>query len=156
MSVYFAYGSNMHRHVMATHAPTAQSVGVGALANHRFVITADGYASVEPKHTQTVYGVLWRIGPRDRVRLDAWENSAGGLYRATNLSVQHAGGRCSALTYVARKQPAGRAKAGYMELVVAAALEWQLPPAYVAHLRGFLLKRPRGMTWRSLKEFGWT
>ncbi len=146
----------MHRDVMATHAPTAKPVGIGVLANHCFVITADGYASVNPKRTQAVYGVLWRIGPRDRVRLDAWENIAGGLYRAKLLPVQHAGHRCKALTYIARQQPVGPAKAGYMELVVAAALEWKLPTAYIAHLRRFLPKRSCGATWRSLKEYGWT
>lgn len=156
MNLYFAYGSNMRPDVMATHAPTAKPVGVGALANHRFVITADGFASIEPKQTQTVYGVIWRIEPRDRVRLDAWENIAGGLYRAKNLPVQDAGHRYVALTYMARKRPAGRAKAGYMELVIAAALEWQLPPAYIAQLRRFLPKRPCGVTWRSLREYGWT
>ena len=156
MILYFAYGSNMHRDVMATHAPNAVPLGVGALANYAFVITADGYASIEPKQARTVYGVLWRIESRDRVRLDAWENVAGGLYRAKILPVQHASRRYSALTYIARQQPAGRAKAGYMELLIAAALEWQLPPAYIAYLRRFLPKRPGGVTWRSLKEYGWT
>jgi cation transport regulator ChaC len=156
VNLYFAYGSNMHPDVMATHAPTARSVGVGALANHRFVITADGFASIELKRTQTVYGVIWRIGSRDRVRLDAWENIAGGLYQAKNLPVQNAGHRYIALTYIARQRPDGRAKAGYMELVIAAALEWQLPPPYIAQLRRFLPKRPCSVTWRSLKEYGWT
>ena len=156
MNLYFAYGSNMHRDVMATHAPTAKPVGVGALANYRFVITADGYASIEPKRPRTVYGVIWRIGSRDRVRLDAWENIAGGLYRAKNLAVQNAGRRYIALTYMGRKRPAGLPKAGYMELVIAAALEWQLPPAYITYLRRFSPKRPCGVTWRSLKEYGWT
>jgi AIG2-like family len=146
----------MHRDVMATHAPTAKPVGVAALANHRFLITADGYASVAPKRTQVVYGVLWRIEPRDRARLDAWENIAAGLYRAKNLPVQNAGHRYIALTYIGRQRPDGRAKAGYMELVIAAALEWQLPQAYIAYLRRFLPKRPCGATWRCLKEYGWT
>jgi AIG2-like family len=154
--LYFAYGSNMHRDVMATHAPNAVPLGVGALANYAFVITADGYASIEPKQRRTVYGVLWRIESRDRVRLDAWENVAGGLYRAEILPVQHVSRRYSALTYTARQRAAGRAKAGYVELLIAASLEWQLPAAYIEYLRRFLPKRPGGVTWRSLKEYGWT
>lgn len=146
----------MHRDVMATHAPAAAPLGVAALANCCFVITADGYGSIVPKQKRTVYGVLWRIGSRDHVRLDAWENVAGGLYRARILPVQHAGRRYNALTYIARRQPAGRAKAGYVELLIAAALEWQLPQAYVASLRRLLPKRRGGATWRSLKEHGWT
>jgi hypothetical protein len=156
VNLYFAYGSNMHRHVMATHAPDARPVGVAALADYRFLITADGFASIEPERPRTVFGVLWRIEPRDRVRLDAWENVVGGLYRAVQLPVYHAGRRCAALTYLARRRPPGRAKAGYMELVIAAALEWQLPEAYIGFLQQFLPQRPGGATWRSLKEFGWT
>ena len=97
------------------------------LADHRFVITADGYASVEPSRAQTVHGVLWRITPRDRVLLDAWENVGGGLYRAETLPVRGAGGRMAALVYFARPGPEGRAKPGYIELVIAAAREWDLP-----------------------------
>ncbi len=73
---------------MQKYAPGARALGVAELADHRFVITADGYASVEPLRAQTVHGVLWRITPRDRVLLDAWENVGGGLYRAETLPVR--------------------------------------------------------------------
>jgi hypothetical protein len=86
--LHFAYGANMHRAVMQRHAPAAKLIGVAALSNHRFVITADGYASVEPARAQSVHGVLWRITPRDRVTLDVWENVAGKLYRAETLPVR--------------------------------------------------------------------
>ena len=83
----------MSRAVMRKYAPGARALGVAELADHRFVITADGYASVEPARARTVHGVLWRITPRDRVMLDAWENVGGGLYRAETLAVRGAGGR---------------------------------------------------------------
>jgi len=156
VSLYFAFGSNMHRKVMDTHAPNAKPLGVAALAHHRFLITADGYASIEPARARTVFGVLWRIDSHDRVRLDAWENVSGGLYRAVHLPVRYDDRRYVALTYIARRRPSGRAKAGYMELVIAAALEWRLPEAYICCLRQYLSERPGGATWRSLKEFGWT
>ena len=80
------------------------------LADHRFVITADGYASVEPARAQTVHGVLWRITPRDRVMLDAWENVGGGLYRAETLAGARRGrAHVPALVYFAR--PGGRGAA---------------------------------------------
>lgn len=145
----------MSRAVMHKHAADAEPVGVAALKNHRFVITADGYASITPTRTETVYGVLWRLTPRDCVTLAAWENIAGGLYRAKTLPVQQAGRRQMVLTYVARPRQAGRAKAGYMELVIAAALEWQLPQAYIDRLRRWLPRRPGGAGPRKLKEFGW-
>lgn len=156
MILHFAYGSNMNRAVMGKHAPLAEPVGVAALSNYRFVITADGYASIERKRRQTVYGVLWRLTPRDRATLDGWENIAGGLYTAETLPVLAAGRRRMALTYVGRPLPLGRSKTGYMELVIAAALEWHLPPAYVYSLRRWLPRGPAGAGSRRLEEFGWT
>jgi hypothetical protein len=154
--LHFAYGSNMHRVVMRRHAPNAEPVGVATLADYRFVVTADGYASVEPARTHAVYGVLWRLTPRDRAALDAWENIAGGLYRAKTLLVLGAGRRLSALVYVARPCAHGRPKGGYMELVLAAARAWNLPGDYIASLQRWLPAQPLGAGARNLKEFRWT
>jgi cation transport regulator ChaC len=157
--LHFAYGSNMHRAVMHTHAPAAEPVGIGELANFRFVITADGYASVAPKRGETVHGVLWRLTARDRVTLDAWEGIAARRYRAEMLPVECAGRRRPALVYVARPLPSGRPKAGYMELVIAAAREWKLPADYILSLRRWLPPRPpgnRGRTSEGFGEFRWT
>ena len=154
--LHFAYGSNMSRAAMRKHAPEAEPVGVAMLANRRFVITADGYASVVPKHAAAVYGVLWRLTPRDCITLAGWENLAAGLYRAETLPVRHAGRRRMALVYLARSRKAGPAKADYMELVIAAALEWHLPPVYIASIKRWLPKRPRGAGARERGEFGWT
>jgi hypothetical protein len=154
--LHFAYGSNMDRAVMRRHAPAAAPVGAATLANHRFVITADGYASVEAMRAHTVHGVLWRLTPRDRATLDAWENIAGGLYRVEMLPVHLSGRRRSALVYLARPRGMGRPKSGYMELVVAAAIEWKLPATYIASLRDWLPSCPGGAGARKLGEFGWT
>ena len=89
--LHFAYGANMHRAVMRSHAPAATPIGAASLADYRFVITADGYASVAAGAHATVHGVLWRMTPRDRVSLDAWENVAGELYSAAMLPVRQAG-----------------------------------------------------------------
>ena len=156
MILYFAYGANMSRAVMGTHAPQAAPIGVAKLAHYRFLITADGYASVAPRRTANVYGVLWRLRPRDRVMLDAWEDVAGGLYRARLLPVLHAGRRRRALVYIARPCPTGQPRAKYMEFVIAAALEWHLPRAYTQSLRRWLPGRGAGAGVRNLREFGWT
>jgi hypothetical protein len=153
--LHFAYGSNMSRAVMERHAPAARPVGVASPANHRFVISADGYATVVPARAQTVYGVLWRLTPRDRVMLDAWENVAARLYHAVFLTVRHACGRWPALVYIARSSREGRAKAGYVELVISAAREWDLPDDYVALLQRWRPAYPRGGSGRKLGEFGW-
>jgi cation transport regulator ChaC len=152
--LHFAYGSNMDRAVMLKHAPAAEPVGVASLANHRFVITADGYASVEPARGQTVHGVLWRLTPRDRVVLNIWENVASGRYGAEMLPVHRAGRRRPALVYVARLHRAGWPKPGYMELVVAAARAWNLPPDYTAFLQRWLPPRPLRAGAAGARKFG--
>jgi hypothetical protein len=154
--LHFAYGSNMHRAIMRKHAPAAEPVGVARLAHYRFVITADGYASIEPARAQAVHGVLWRLTPRDRVTLDAWENIAGGLYRAETMPVLAAGRRHPALVYLARPRATGAPKAGYMEIVVAAARAWDLPAGYIDSLKAWLPSRQAGSGHRKLGDTAWT
>jgi hypothetical protein len=152
--LHFAYGSNMDRAIMRRHAPAAEPLGIASLAAHRFVITADGYASVVPERAHTVHGLLWRLTPRDRVTLDLWESVSSGQYRAKIMPVICAGRLRPALVYVARPQPAGRPKAGYMELVLAAARAWYLPPDYIASLHAWLPAQPRGAGTRKLASPG--
>jgi AIG2-like family len=153
--LHFAYGSNMDRAIMRRYAPSADPLGVGVLAHHRFMITANGYASIAPARAQTVHGVLWRLTPRDRVTLDLWENVASGIYRPKIHLVRWRGKQHRALVYIARASPFGRPKAGYMELVLAAAQVWNLPADYVALLQHWTSERALGAGTRNLKEFGW-
>lgn len=151
MTPHFAYGANMSRAVMRRYAPGARALGRAELPGHRFVITADGYASVETWRGSSVHGVLWQITPRDRVLLDAWENVDAGLYRAATLAVTCEGRRRPALVYLARPGRAGRPKPGYIELVVAAAREWTLPEVYINSLQ---MWSPRpGADARKIEEF---
>jgi hypothetical protein len=152
MTLHFAYGANMSRAIMRRHARDAEPLGVAELTGHRIVITGDGYASVEPARAQTVHGVLWRITPRDRVTLDAWENVSAGLYRAETVPVRHAGELMPALVYYARPRGEGRPKPGYIELVVAAAREWNLPPRHIRALEAWLGLKPLGAGNRKLKD----
>ena len=152
--LHFAYGSNMHRAVMRKHAPAAQPLSPARLEGYRFVITVDGYASVMPDRSRCVHGLLWRLSPRDRVTLDLWENIAKGLYLPKMLPVRDAGARRPVLVYVARWRPLGRARPGYMEIVVEAARELELPAGYIASLEEWLPRRQLGAGHRRLEEFG--
>ena len=91
------------RHVGAR--PGEALLGAATLANYRFVIARSRVAGV--------HGVLWRLTPRDRATLDAWENIAAGLYRAETLPGRGpAGRRRMALVYIAApRRGAGRAAA---------------------------------------------
>ena len=152
--LHFAYGSNMHRAVMRKHAPEAVALGgVGRLKDYRFLVTADGYASVAPHPGGCVYGLLWRLTARDRITLDLWENIGAGLYRAVMLPIVVAGGRRRALVYVARARPRGVPRPGYMEIVVVAARECELPADYVASLQRWLPRQALSAGHRSLGEF---
>ena len=153
MTLHFSYGANMSRAVMRRHAPNARALGVAELADHRFVITGDGYASVEPLRAHVLHGVLWRITPRDRVMLDLWENVEGGLYRTETILVRGPDGHAPALVYIARPAGEGRPKPGYIELVVKAAREWDLPEPYIRSLQEWMPVRSLGSDVRKIGEF---
>ncbi len=108
MTLYFAYGSNMSRTWMRQLCPTAQALGTAVLADHRFVVMSDGYASLVPHAGACVHGVLWRIAPGDIAPLDRYEDVAGGLYDRCTLPVQHRAIGVTALIYVGRSHAPGR------------------------------------------------
>jgi hypothetical protein len=146
MTLHFAYGSNMSRTHMAQRCPQAVALGVAMLPGWRFVIGPDGYASIAHERGGRLYGVLWRLSPRDLAALNAYENVQGGLYRMHTLPVRlqcsHSafperpnGGRpVAALVYIACRCGSGVPRAGYMELVLAAGREWYLPNSYLRAL----------------------
>jgi hypothetical protein len=154
--LHFAYGSNMCCAVMRKHASRAQPLGAASLSGYRFIISADGYASIAPARGVVMHGVLWRLTARDRSTLDAWEDTAGGRYRADILPVRHQDRGRMALVYRARPGERGCAKSGYMELVIAAAREWQLPSDYISALHRFMRPSRRGRSLRPHGEFRWT
>ena len=86
-----------------------------------------------------MFGVLWRLTPRDLAAVNAYESLDSGLYARRMLAVRHGGGgrrrgRVQALVYVARERRVGRPKPGYQDAVVAAARAWNLPADYVRGL----------------------
>lgn len=149
--LHFAYGANMHRAIMRRNAPAAVPVGVGSLADYRFTITVDGYASVTPATGDVVHGLVWRITPQDRMTLDVWESLDTGLYRVETLPIHHSGEHSPALVYIARESALGQPRAGYMELVIEAARVLGLPPDYIASLEPWL---PKGVAHDGRPRFG--
>jgi gamma-glutamylcyclotransferase (GGCT)/AIG2-like uncharacterized protein YtfP len=134
MTSYFAYGSNMNRAVMGRHCPSAVALGQATLDRHRFIVNADGYATVVPQPGARVRGVLWRVTARDIAALNTYESVDTGLYRAETVAVRTAHGLAPARIYVARSERPGRPRPGYLETVLDAAAGWNLPPDYIAEL----------------------
>ena len=135
MTLHFAYGSNMSRKGMAARCPDGEAVGPAILEDYRFIIMSDGYASVEPKLGQDVYGVLWRLTPRDLSGLNAYEGLQAGLYRRVMVPVPFDRARLNTLVYLGHTSAEGTPRPGYMESVIEAAQEWELPKDYIASLQ---------------------
>jgi gamma-glutamylcyclotransferase (GGCT)/AIG2-like uncharacterized protein YtfP len=133
--LHFAYGSNMSVPMMRRMCPAARCEGRAILPGYRVFIMREGYASIRraPVSRSCVHGVLWRLTARDLAALNAYENLAGGLYRAAIMTV-YADKRHAALVYVARRHGRGRPRPGYMEIVIAGAREAGLPARYVRDL----------------------
>ena len=61
MTLHFAYGSNMSRALMRRRCPGARGLGPARLEGWRYIITRDGYASLEiflwsPERELVAYG----------------------------------------------------------------------------------------------------
>src|SRR5436309_12966263 len=134
MTLYFAYGANMEPAAMQARCPTAAALGPARLTGWRYVI-ASGYGSIAPAAGATVFGVLWRLSPRDLAALNIFESLDSGLYRRVALTVERDGRPARALVYVGRRGGLPRPMPGYQERVIAAAAAWRLPPRYIAPLR---------------------
>lgn len=134
MRLYFAYGSNMDRAHMVRLCPLAEAYGVASLRSYKYVIAASGYATVIPWPGSFVHGVLWKVGPKEIAALDRYEDVAGGLYRAVQLPVKFNERLLRALVYLASGDKTGAVPAGYIEKIVAAAKDWDLPADYVDYL----------------------
>jgi hypothetical protein len=134
MPLHFSYGANMDRAGMAKRCPGAKALGPAVLDNYRFVITADGYASVSRATGESVHGVLWKLTPRDLAALNIFESLDSGLYRHVTLPVRIGGQRKQAGVYLGRRHE-GKPRPGYLEQIVAAAREWNLPHDHIARLQ---------------------
>jgi Gamma-glutamyl cyclotransferase, AIG2-like len=131
MILYFAYGANMQRGAMRARCPGARAVGPAALEGYRFFVGLDGWGSVRPARGATVHGVLWRLTPRDVVALHAYELLHKGLYEVRRLPVRVGARRLPAMVYLLRRRQPGKPKPGYVEMIAAAARDWQLPEPYI-------------------------
>lgn len=144
MTLYFAYGSNMHRAAMRGRCPGARAIGPARLDGYAFFIGVDGWGSVKVKPGATVHGVLWRLTPRDMTALHAYELLHKGLYDVRYLPVRIGRRRALAMIYVLRRRAPGRPKPGYVEMIAAAARGWNLPEPYVRSVERWSVSRWTG------------
>jgi gamma-glutamylcyclotransferase (GGCT)/AIG2-like uncharacterized protein YtfP len=152
LAPYFAYGSNMCREQMAKRCPGATPLGRAILMHHRFIITADGHASIVEERGARVVGVLWRITTAHARTLDGYEGVESGWYRRVALSVRYGSGQRVAFGYIGRTTEPGRSKPGYLDaIVLPAARDWKLPDPYVRELETWLRAGQGGFRAPGLK-----
>ena len=154
MTLYFAYGSNMSRALMGMRCAGAQPLGRAMLAGWRFMINRDGHGTIAPRSGDCVHGVLWRLSMRDLAALNAYEGVDTGLYARRLMPVRHGSRRVTALVYIARAGGKGRPRPSYVDVVVEAGRDWQLPEAYIRSLARRSLTRWRGARARDTGELG--
>ena len=132
---YFAYGANMHGIEMAERCPEAELIGAAVLKGYTFRIAKGGYGTVVAETGGVVHGVLWTISPDDERSLDDYEGVPQGLYQKMSVNVEQPdGSQVNAFAYHAADETPGKPNPGYLELVLAAAREQELPEDYVATL----------------------
>ncbi len=135
MPLYFAYGANMDTKTMTRRCPRSRPLGRARLAQRRFFIMAEGFASVAADPRANVHGVLWDLALSDVGALDRYEEVGRGLYMKIQQPVlREPAGSVRALVYVGRSLEPGAARPGYMEGVIAAGRDWGLPDPYLAFL----------------------
>jgi Gamma-glutamyl cyclotransferase, AIG2-like len=128
---YFAYGSNMSRAAMLRRCQAARAIGPAVLEGHRFFVGLDGWGSVARSAGDSVHGVLWDLTPRCLAALHAYELLHKGLYEVRRLPVRSGQRLMPAMVYLLRRRQPGLAKPGYVEMIAAAARDWQLPEPYI-------------------------
>jgi hypothetical protein len=152
--LHFAYGSNMSRALMRARCPDAEALGVATLAGWRFVVNPDGFGSIAPQPGTIVHGVLWRLSARDVAAVNAYESVDSGLYLRRHLVVRCGAQPATALVYIARRQGEGQPRPGYIDVVVEAARDWDLPDDYVRALARWAPPRWRRARPRDTGELG--
>lgn len=134
----------MARGAMARRCPTAYAVGPAVLDGYAFFVGIDGWGSVRRRGGARVHGVLWRLKPRDRAALHAYELLHQGLYGVRDLPVRVDGRRVRAMIYLLRRRKPGRPKPGYVEMIAAAARAWRLPERYIHEVERWSVSRFTG------------
>ncbi len=131
---YFAYGANIIAADMVRRCPAAREIGMVALPGWRFTVARGGYATIVPDPAARVLGVLWSLTPACERTLDEFEEIEGGLFRRNTIEVAGE----PALVYLATDSAPARARPGYLEAVIAAAVARGFPADYIGELRGWL------------------
>lgn len=137
-TLYFAYGSNMNEAQLKKRCPASHFLCRATLAEHRFVITSRGYASVVPHAGGRAHGVLIALTEPDEHTLDDYEHVAEGMYRRAWLDVvTEFGYAVPALIYIDDIGGEAPPKPGYLDRILDGARRHALPPHAIAEIEAW-------------------
>jgi len=138
--VYFAYGSNMSSRRLRYRVPNARVIGRGVLSGYRLAwhkqgSDGSGKCDIVAAHpAEVVYGVLYRLSPEHKPRLDRAEG-LGHSYAQCQVEARllDEEDSVSAVTYYALKiDPTYLPFSWYRDHVLIGAREHGLPDHYIA------------------------
>lgn len=142
MTLYFAYGSNMHVARLRARVPSGMPLAPASLAGHRLTFCKrgrDGSGKCSVLRTgdpqDSVHGLIFEIAPGDVAALDAAE---GFGYDQAWIEVRSANARRRVMIYLAREgflDVSLRPFEWYKSLVLRGALDGRLPATYVDSIR---------------------
>ena len=141
MSIYAAYGSNMHPEQMLLHCPHSPMSGTGWLRGWRLTFSGEdlgwegALATVVEDPDSSVFVVLYDVPEEDEVSLDRWEGAELGLHRKIRVRVDTAGDAVLAWLYVMDAYEGGLPSARYIGVMADAAEIAGAPAEYVRELR---------------------
>jgi gamma-glutamylcyclotransferase len=143
--LYFAYGSNMLLRRLKQRTPSATVVNVGYVSCRRLTfdkVSRDGSGKCDIESsinlTDRAYGVLYEVSSSEKPELDKAEGLGNGYDQHDVLVTTKSGETHTATTYIAtHKEPALWPYHWYKALVIAGALEHQLPTDYIEWIRTF-------------------
>ena len=134
---YFAYGSNMDAQQMQRRCPTTRRLGTAVLSRHRFQIDGRGVATVTACAGLSVHGVVWDITDADEASLDRYEG-VPNFYVKQCCMVRFDDTVASTLIYCSTNYSTGSPRSGYLQKIITAAEDNDLPSDYVMELKSWM------------------
>ena len=122
--------------------PSAKPLGTGFITGHRLTfdkVSEDGSGKCDAQATDNdkdrVYGVLYTVDRSEKHKLDAAEGLNRGHNEKQIEVVTAKGLKCAVMYYATQKDPSRQPYHWYKALVLAGAVEHELPFPYVEWLR---------------------
>lgn len=138
---YFAYGSNMLRKRLTDRVGEVRELGAASLRRYSLTFhkrSGDGSGKCTLVESggngDEVWGVLFQLSIQQRRTLDRYE---GAGYARHEVTLSRGDSRLPAITYISTTRhidPALKPFPWYKGLVVAGAIQWDLPPDYIEAL----------------------